>query len=260
MNGRMPSQASTTVGDNYRQAHMTAEAAQRYEALYAPGTYDDWIWEMEKAYLDRVVRKHLGSRLGRIRLLDFACGTGRVLGFLESMVSKAVGVDVSEAMLALARQRVQKAELHRTDITQEEIRPNGGYGLVTAFRFFLNADETLRGEALRAIRQALADDGIFITNIHGNLVSLRVASYLFRRYLLREKINAVSLWAMKRALARHGFRVVEIAGLGWCTRRVYGLLGRRWSNWVEQQIFRRVPILSYGAVNLMFVCRKTDRL
>lgn len=260
MNGRMPLQASSMAGDGYRQSHMTAEAAGRYEALYAPGTYDDWIWEMEKAYLARVVHKHLGSRVGKIRLLDFACGTGRVLAFLESMANKATGVDVSEAMLALARQRVQRAELLCADITREDIRPDGGYDLVTAFRFFLNADGTLRGEALRAIRQVLADDGIFVANIHGNLVSLRLASFLYRRHLLGEEMNAVSLWTMKRALARHGFRVVEIAGVGWCTRRVYGLLGRRWSNWVEQQILRKVPILSYGAVNLIFVCRKTDRL
>ncbi len=241
---------------DYRRSHIAADTASRYETFYAPGTYDSWVWELERAYLAQAVRRHLLFRQADIRLLDFACGTGRVLAFLEPMTLEATGADVSPAMLAIAEQRLDRAKLLCADVTTEDILPSRGYDLVTAFRFFLNANDTLRGEALKAIRRALADDGILITNIHGNLLSLRLIAYLVRRYLLRQGINAVSFWKMKHVLARHGFDVVEVRCLGWSTPRLYQLLGRRCCDRIER-IFSQVPVLRYLATNFIFVCRKS---
>ncbi len=246
------------INGDYRQAHTTLEAAHRYRALYVPGTYDSWVWELEKAYLVSAVRRHLGSRRTGIRLLDFACGTGRVLAFLEPMTREATGVDVSGAMLALAEQQVRKAKLVCADITKVDTLPAGAYDLVTAFRFFLNADDALRDEALKAIRRVLTDDGIFITNIHGNLWSLRLIGYLFRRCVLRQRVNVMSAWTMKRLLARNGFDVVEVAGLGWPTQGIYRLIGRRWCEWSERA-FSRVRSFSYLTPNVVLVCRKIAR-
>lgn len=242
---------------DYRRSHIAADAARYYETLYAPGTYDSWIWELERAYLAQAVRRHLLSRQANIRLLDFACGTGRVLAFLEPMTLEATGTDVSPAMLAIAERRLARAKLLCADITTEDILPSRGYDLVTAFRFFLNADDTLREQALKAIRRVLADDGILITNIHGNLLSLRFIAYLVRRYLLRQGINAVSFWKMKHVLARHGFDVIEVRCLGWSTPRLYQLLGRRCCDRIER-IFTQVPVLRYLATNFIFVCKKSS--
>lgn len=240
---------------DYRDWHKTADAARQYEVLFAPGTYDDWVWELEKARLAVAMRKYLSSQQVNRRILDFACGTGRVLEFLEPMTTEATGVDVSSSMLSLAKRRVRKAQLVCADVTREDILPADHYDLVTAFRFFLNAGTALREDALKAIRRALVNEGILIMNIHRNLVSLRLMGYLFRRYLQGEALNVSSLWSMRRLLARHGFDVLEVMGTGWATPQMYRLLGRPWCSRIER-FATAAPILPYLAGNLLLVCRK----
>jgi ubiquinone/menaquinone biosynthesis C-methylase UbiE len=246
------------VTRDYRDCHQSADAASQYEVLYGPGTYDDWVWNFEKACIARAVRRHAADRHPNIRLLDFACGTGRILAFLEPMTAEATGVDVSSAMLAVAAERVGKAKLVCADMTRQDIFPSARFDLVTAFRFFLNAGPALRRDALTAIRRVLTEDGIMITNIHRNLVSSRLMGYVFRRYVQRQGLNAMSLWEMKRLLAGHGFEVIDVAGVGWVSPQMYRLLGRRWCDRIERLVMR-IPLLPHLAGNLIVVCRKVDR-
>jgi len=84
---------------------MTAEFSNVYDdsaraAAYArlefPGTY-------QLAYRDlpAIIREHVRGRTA----LDFGCGTGRSTRFLRELGFDAVGVDISEPMLARARER-----------------------------------------------------------------------------------------------------------------------------------------------------------
>jgi SAM-dependent methyltransferase len=232
----------------------SAEAARRYARLYGPGTYDTWLWTIEQEVLVGLVREHLAERLARARLLDFACGSGRVLACLEPMVAEATGVDVSLPMLELARGRVRKAALICADITQTDVLPAHRYGLVTAFRFFLNAGDVLRERALAAIRRTLASDGILIANLHANPLSPRLPGYLFRRYVQRREMAVLSLWQMKRLLTRHGFEVIDLAGVGWITPQMHRRLGTRWCGRIEH-VLGRMPWLACTAGDLIVVCR-----
>lgn len=234
-----------------------AEAVRRYERLYGPGTYDTWIWSLEREVLAGLVRRHVATGRTRTRLLDFACGSGRVLAFLEPMVDEAVGVDVSLPMLTVARGRVRKASLVCADITQAEVLPARRYDLVTAFRFFLNAGDGLRSRTLAALRRVLTDDGMLIANVHANLVSPRFPGYVFRRYVQRRDMVALSLWQMKRLLARHGFEVTEVAGVGWITPQLYRILGARWCTRVER-VLGGMPWTAGFAGDLILACRKAQ--
>jgi SAM-dependent methyltransferase len=49
--------------------------------------------------------------------LDAACGTGRYSAYLASRGHEVIGVDQSEAMLALAREKVPGATFHHGDLT-----------------------------------------------------------------------------------------------------------------------------------------------
>jgi SAM-dependent methyltransferase len=79
--------------------------ARAYAALEFPGTY-------YLAYRDlpAILREHVRGRTA----LDFGCGTGRSTRFLRGLGFDVVGVDVSERMLAQAR----------------ELDPHGSYRLV----------------------------------------------------------------------------------------------------------------------------------
>jgi hypothetical protein len=63
---------------------------------------------------------------------------------------------------------------------------------------------------------------------------------------------------MKRLLARHGFEVLDVGGLGWATRQIYRLLGKEWCERIERML-RRVAASESFATNLILVCRKNAR-
>lgn len=238
---------------DYRSSHTAAGSGWRYDALFAADRYDGWIWHREQAVLRRIVRDHVHQ--AAFRLLDFACGTGRILGFLESLAGEAVGVDVSSDMLRVAEGSVRKAKLIQADITRDRAALSGKFDVATVFRFFLNAGESLRREALAALRDVLKDGGILIFNIHGNLWSLRLPTYLLRRWVLRQDFNAVSTGTMASLLRDYGFQIVSVAGVGWCTPRIFRILGRRFADRIEDLV-EQVPALARFSTDLIYVCRK----
>lgn len=75
--------------------------AEAYAQLEFPGTY-------HLAYRDlpEIIGDHVRGR----RAVDFGCGTGRSTRFLRKLGFDAVGVDVSEHMLARARERDPEGE------------------------------------------------------------------------------------------------------------------------------------------------------
>src|SRR5690606_36004888 len=89
----------------YRDRFAEDAAAERYErVVYAPRSHSSAIWEQQKRLLADLIRRQ--RRAGRpTSVLDFACGTGRVLQLAEGLADESVGVDVSPAMLAVARRR-----------------------------------------------------------------------------------------------------------------------------------------------------------
>lgn len=251
---RRPRGGPTRV--DYRDALRTSEQAHHYDqVVYRPGAYDEWLWRLEKAYLRDVIDHYFDT--ARPRLLDFACGSGRILSLLEGRCREPTGVDVSPGMLELARSKVPATRLVLGDATVDPTLLSGPYDLITAFRFFLNAQEELRADALRALHRLLADDGLLVLNIHGNSLSLRFLSVLTRRLWRRPgeaSPNQLSFWAMRRLLAQHGFEVVEARGYGFLTSGWHRLLTPAISLGLEP--LGRVWPLRYLAVNLLLTCRK----
>ena len=146
-----------------------------------------------------------------IAYLDFACGTGRVLGHLERRVGAATGVDVSASMLEVARQHVNGATLVLADITREACFPEGTFDLVTAFRFFPRAEPELRGEALAAIRRVLKPGGRLVFNNHLNRNSLRNR---LKRALRVGTVVGMDHVAVQSLLSTHGLRIERVYPLG----------------------------------------------
>jgi SAM-dependent methyltransferase len=75
--------------------------AQAYASLEFPGTY-------YLAYRD--LPAIIGEHVGGGKAVDFGCGAGRSTRFLRELGFDAVGVDISEHMLALARKRDPEGE------------------------------------------------------------------------------------------------------------------------------------------------------
>jgi ubiquinone/menaquinone biosynthesis C-methylase UbiE len=94
-------------------------------------------------------------------LLDLGTGTGRMLELLAPRATRAVGVDQSAAMLALARARIDQAGLRNVSLRQGDIYAppveRDAYDLVIIHQVLHFLDDPAR--ALAEARRALAPGG-----------------------------------------------------------------------------------------------------
>jgi len=245
---------SKKIEIDYRKSHIGKNKVSFYESnIYDKSSYDTAIWKIEKNYLIKFIEKYL--RGVEINYLDFACGTGRIISFLETKVNRSFGIDVSKDMLELAKNKVTNSEFIQGDISKEPSLIKGKYNLITSFRFFLNAQDTLRHKILDVLYKKLSKDGIFILNIHGNKFSLRFFSVFLRKYIFRQTVNQLSFWEMKNILTEHNFKIIDFCGIGFITTKLYRLVPDRLFNIVDS-ILRKIGFLNYFAVNLILVCKK----
>jgi 2-polyprenyl-3-methyl-5-hydroxy-6-metoxy-1,4-benzoquinol methylase len=113
------------------------------EAVSAPGTHDrDYITEVNAAYHDAIVGKYdqrfegsspevvdwvsglfrrevlpvLDVVQGRPKVIDFGCGSGNLEGYLCDRDLDLLGLDVSEGMLAKARERFPQWRFEKADL------------------------------------------------------------------------------------------------------------------------------------------------
>jgi SAM-dependent methyltransferase len=109
---------NTMPFEDYRTSHVGEESwAKDYDAkLFAPGSFDAAMWEREQLLIDRIVQQHVARKDS---YLDFACGTGRVLSYAGRYFEEAVGLDISDTMLSVARERAPHATLVQADATHD---------------------------------------------------------------------------------------------------------------------------------------------
>lgn len=236
---------------DYRTTHVGSESwAKDYDAkLFSPGSFDAAMWEREQQLLDRIAQEHVPRRES---YLDFACGTGRVLSYVERHFRTAVGLDISDTMLSVARGRVRSATLVQGDATGDPTVLDGRrFDFITAFRFFLNAQPSLRDDAMAFLASALKDeDSRLLFNVHGNRYSTR-ALVAAKAKITREQFASMSVRESIDLAARHGLEVVEWYGIGSYDKALLRVMPLSAWRWAE-----RVAALPKScAVYLYFLCR-----
>jgi SAM-dependent methyltransferase len=109
------------------------------------------------------------ARVGRMRFLDLACGTGRHAATLQEGHGGVVGIDLSERVLTQARRRREgplRPLFVRADMRQVPFRP-GTFGAVvnffTSFGSFEDPAEDVR--VVREVARLLAPGGAFLSDV-----------------------------------------------------------------------------------------------
>jgi len=207
--------ATVTPPGSYRESHLGAAKARSYdEDLWDPGAAKGLDWLVEQRLLAGILR----TAQPAWSVADFACGTGRVLEFLGRYFPEPVGIDISPDMLALARARCPRARLVLGDVSTTPGLASGPFDLITAFRFFLNAEPPLRRAVLAWMRASLRPRGLVVVNFHLNPFSLR-------GIYLRLRMNPAETPAMMNAAGAlwlftdSGFRVRQILGYSYLPYR-----------------------------------------
>jgi ubiquinone/menaquinone biosynthesis C-methylase UbiE len=193
----------------YTESHKGK--GSNYHQSFAPevNPHRAMLWRLERRALDEVVRRHLVP--GKVAHLDFACGTGRILGHLSRRVATATGVDVSPSMMEVARDVAPGAELIEADLTQRDVLGERHFDLITAFRFFPNAEPELRRSVIRVLARHLAPAGVLVFNNHKNRNSLprRISRFLGREAPGQTMTDA----EVQTLIAEVGLRILEVVPL-----------------------------------------------
>lgn len=141
------------------RAARTAQAA-RYFAAHAANWAELRALHVPEEQVEAAVREVCGSGPFHA-VLDLGTGAGRMLEMLAPLARRAVGVDQSPAMLAVARAHLERAGLRNVQLRQGDIYAlpveRDGYDLVIVHQVLHYLDDP--GRALREASRALRPGG-----------------------------------------------------------------------------------------------------
>jgi len=210
------------------------------------------VWRYEQRCLGEIVGRY--RREGDMKHLDFACGTGRILEYLERFDrALCVGVDISPSMLDIARQRTTRSEIIEGDITQRDILGKRTFSLITAFRFFPNAQDDLREDAMRVLASHLDSHGVLVFNNHKNLAFpanrlMRRVGRGFERGMTRQEAEHLASTA--------GLRIQDVYHFGAIPEMGHRLLLPLSLLEMLENSLSRCNFLRNYALNQVYVCRR----
>lgn len=231
---------------DYRDSHKHADIPGAYDKkFWDAGTPEGLFWQIEQEILARIVRS---LPQPPERSLDFACGTGRVLLWSSDFVKNCTGVDVSSAMLSIARKRNPVAEVVEADITQDKEIVSGPFDLITSFRFFLNAQEELQHEAMAALKRRLDPDGRIVVNFHLNPLS-PTGAYVGARSRIGGAIprSVASLSKAERLLGAHDLEIDKVYGYAYLFYRRPRLMFPKLTAVLERSLSRWNPLPRFAS-------------
>ena len=133
-----------------RAADYFAQNAADWDALRSLHAPDDAV---EAAMLATIKGRRVDT------MLDLGTGTGRLLELFAAHYQSAVGIDMSREMLAVARAKLEAAQITKASIRQGDVSAppveRGRFDLVTIHQVLHYSDEpqVVLNEAARALRE-----------------------------------------------------------------------------------------------------------
>lgn len=258
-----------TKKNTYTESHKGKNYGIKYDnETYSKKTYDYKVWELEKLLLKRIL-----PRNKKLRILDFACGTGRISEYLEELKFKNItGIDVSDEMLKIADKKLKSTDLLNIDVNDKNklIKKNNIFDIIVCFRFFLNADQELRTKTLNSLKELLRDDSELIFNIHGNTFSYRFIEVLFRNIM--KKISAIlfrrdedifryrkqlSVYEVRKLIKENNYDIQQIYSYAFLPSILSNILPYKIWFYIES-LFISDKFL-YGS-HLIFICKKNKKI
>lgn len=155
----LPENDETLALDRARLEQVKAQR-ERIATEYFRANADDWdrirSLHIDEAVVEQALIDAIGDLSGG-RILDIGTGTGRILELLGKTAEEGVGVDMSREMLAVARARLQRADLSNCLVRQADMYqlpyPAGMFDVVTLHQVLHYAErpEATIAEAARVL-------------------------------------------------------------------------------------------------------------
>ncbi|MEP7237792.1 MAG: class I SAM-dependent methyltransferase [Ferruginibacter sp.] len=176
---------------------------------------EDWALHLEITFIP--VYKKVINKAGLAAnddVLDIGCGSGLFIKMLDVTNSSVTGIDVSEELLNVARQRNPGATLVNQDMNELPFADNS-FNLVTGFNSIQYAEDLPK--TLSEIKRVLKDDGKLVISTWGSANECEALKVLASiATLLPEPVagspGPLALSAAGKVevlLAEAGFKIIE---------------------------------------------------
>lgn len=163
--------------------------------------YADEFYEDTSA--NEYINEFLNSLTGR-KILDAGCGNGKDCKYIEQKGFSAIGIDLSEGMLEIAKLRYPKGEFHKMDMTNITYKDNSFDGIISNCSLFHIPTELLP-QTLEQFKRVLKPNGklLFILQ-EGKEEKMVEEPYRPGVYLY---MNYFSIESISKLLKSHNFSV-----------------------------------------------------
>ncbi len=155
-----------------KKARKVLSSTAWYDSpLYYDIVYQDYT-RPETQFLEAIARKHGPVRMGPLRILEPACGSGRLMESLGRRGHTVHGFDMNRHMLRYARARLAKAKikgvtkLGRLESFRCKTRTpyDLAHCLVSTFKYILTERGARRH--LQLVAQSLRPGGLYVVGLH----------------------------------------------------------------------------------------------
>lgn len=242
---------------SYSESFQTDEAVTHYEdTVYSADSYDSFIWKIQSKQLSAIFN-NLNENHKGLEHLDYASGTGRIISFVENLTENSTGLDISDKMISVARKKVKQAKFYVADLSKNPEICNSPYDVITAFRFFLNAEPEVRTGVMTALASRLkGPKSRLVFDVHGNLTSLRHVTIKLRPKS-GERINEMSYGEARQLVEDAGLEIESCYGFGVIPPGIHrsplAPVAR-----ILDRIFTQLPFMTRVSYDMLFVCKKID--
>lgn len=134
------------VVDNPKDYWRVASSAEKYERARFGGLNGRLYRLLEERAIRRAMRALKQNR----RMLDVACGTGRITSLLVREGFPAVGSDISMPMMSVARRRLAEMPFLQSDVTRLPFSDNS-FEAITCIGLLMHLDGNTRVKVLQEL-------------------------------------------------------------------------------------------------------------
>jgi ubiquinone/menaquinone biosynthesis C-methylase UbiE len=136
------------------------EFQNTYEDGRRASAYDELEWGGTYLLVHRALPELLGEHVSGKRAVEFGCGTGRTARYLQELGFTTIGIDISEEMVSIARERDPVGDYRVIEDGDFSRLQEGGYDLVlAAFPFDNIPGRERKIRLLAGLRRLLAPEG-----------------------------------------------------------------------------------------------------
>ena len=187
--------------DSRSVRHAYEVKADEYEKKFADQLTTN---KFDRSVIDDAFARHTSNAV----VMDLGCGPGQVASYLADSGTRMVGLDLTPAMLAIARHAHPALPLVGGDVYALPLRSDVFDGIVAWYSLH-NLQRTTLPLALSELRRVLHPNGTLLIATHGG-IGEEVVEHLWMGCAERVVITYYQSEELSRVLAENGFYVEAI--------------------------------------------------